>query len=690
MKKLIIKITVIILAASIFLVASSFSVFVYASKNIDYDFDEELFNTAKEDKTTYYYARGEEGDLIEVYKSTYNSVSEWTKFDDIGDNIKHGFIAMEDREYYKHSGVNAKRTVAAAINHIFKLKDSFGGSTITQQVIKNISGNNEASISRKIKEILRAMNVERNHSKDDIFELYLNIIPMSGNIHGVGAASEIYFGKEPHDLSVAEAATIVGITNAPTKYNPYNNPDACISKRNKVLYAMLDVGFINDVEYEEAVRSPLILSEENGNFGISSWFIETANNEILSDICSEYNLSKPAAKLVLRGCRVILTMNPDIQNILDDYFSNIDNLSDKVNDGLKYSMVVSDPYTGDLLGIIGNVGKKQGEQLLNYATSPIIPGSVLKPIALYAPLIDSGDIRWSTMIEDEPVEYINNDIPYPKNTPDVYEGSIDVNYALQKSKNTVAARLFERLGADVIFEQLKSTYGFDTLVENTKGKGGETISDKAMAPLALGQLSFGVSLKRLTEAYNVFSCGGELCSPRSYICVYGKDGKCLIKRDVTKKRVYSSETAQIMNQLLSNVVAVGTARQIRLKELIDVAGKTGTSGSDRDRLFVGYTPYFTAGIWCGYCNREGTVGFNTPNHLQIWDEVMRRIHNKIIFSEYNELLDVFDTSELIIAPYCSKSGMRPTEKCELDEDCQIKLGYFKSTDIPNENCDYSH
>lgn len=690
MKKLIVKITVIVLALSIFLLASSFSVFVYARRNIDYDFDEELFNSAKEDKTTYYYARDNAGDLIEVYKSTYDSVSEWTKFNDIGDNIKHGFIAMEDRDYYKHNGVNVKRTVAAAINHIFKLRDSFGGSTITQQVIKNISGNNEASILRKLKEILRAVNVERNHSKDDIFELYLNIIPMSGNIHGVGAASEIYFGKEPHELSIAEAATIVGITNAPTKYNPYTQPEACISKRNKVLYAMLDVGYIDNREYEEAIKTPLILSEGKGNFGISSWFVETANDEILTDICRDYDLSKAAARLLMRGSRVILTMNPDIQNILDDYFSNTDNLSAKIKDGLKYSMVVSDPYSGDLLGIVGNSGKKQGELLLNYATSAVKPGSVLKPLALYAPLIDSGEISWSTMIDDSPLEYTNDGALYPKNTPDIYEGYVDVNYALQKSKNTVAVRLYEKLGKETIFKHLKEVYGFDTIVESTKGKNGETISDKAMSPLALGQLSYGVSLRKLTEAYNVFSCGGELCSSRSYMCVYGRDGKCITRRDISKKRIYSSDTAQVMNQLLSNVVSLGTAKQIRLKELIDVAGKTGTSGNDRDRLFIGYTPYFTAGIWCGFGNQEGSVGYNSPNHLQIWDEVMRRIHNKIVFSGYNELPDVFETNELTVAPYCSKSGMRPTEECELDDDCEIRIGYFKSNALPDKNCDYNH
>ncbi len=691
MKKVLIFATVLITVIAILTALLSGAAIVYARKNIDYGFDEELFAKAKEDQTVYYYAYNSTGALTEIYKSSKNSIREWTRFEDIGANLKAGFIAMEDREFYNHKGVNIKRTFIAALNHLFKFRSSFGASTITQQVIKNISGDNDSSVLRKVKEIFRALNLERNHSKDDIFELYLNIIPMSGNMNGVGAAAEVYFGKEPHELSLSEAATIIGITNAPTKYNPYTNPDACIEKRNKVLYAMLDVGYINADEYDYAIKEPLVLSSGKGNFGISSWFIETANDEILGDISNKYGVSRVAAKLMMNGSRVILTMNPEIQKILEEYFENTDNLSEKVADGLNYSMIISDPHSGDLLGVIGNGGKKSGELLFNYATANVTPGSVLKPIALYAPLIENGRISWSTMLDDSPIEYIKNGddmIPYPKNTPDVYDGLIDVNDALKKSKNTVAIRLFELLGARSIFYNLKSVYGFDSLVESVKGTNGQTISDMSSAPLALGQLSYGISLRKLTEAYNVFPGEGVLCSGRSYINVYDRHGETIVSKEVHEKRVYSADTAAVMNQLLSNVVNNGTARQIRLKELVDVAGKTGTSGNDKDRLFIGYTPYFTAGIWCGFGKADRPVGFNNPSHLDIWDDVMQRIHGKLIFNGYSEELESFKTGNLIIAPYCSKSGSTPTEDCELDEDAEIRLGYFKPENVPAEKCDY--
>ena len=388
---------------------------------------------------------------------------------------------------------------------------------------------------------------------------------------------------------------------------------------------------------------------------------------------------------------MVEAQNLHIQNILENYFADTENLSEKFKDGLNYSMVISDSNSGNLLAIVGNGGKKQGERLFNYATTSVIPGSVLKPIALYAPLIEQRKIRWSTMLDDSPTDVIINDgveTPYPKNAPDVYDGMIDVNDALKRSKNTVAIRLYNLLGARSIFDNLRKNYGFDTLVESGSGVNGERVSDLASAPLALGQLSYGVSLRRLTEAYNAFPAEGILSRGRSYTKVFDRGGKILLESEAYNERILSKSTAQLMNQLLSSVVIDGTARQIRLKELVDVAGKTGTSGSDRDRLFIGYTPYFTAGIWCGYGSSDKPVGHNTPSHLNIWDEVMSIIHEHLIFHSFAEELKSFSTSELIIAPYCSESGLMPNANCELNENTSIRHGYFISDDFPNEECDY--
>ena len=691
MKRFIISLTAIISALALLLIILLGAVLVYARKNIDYRLDEELFSKAKEESTVYYYAYGEGGELEEVYKNLRSSAREWTDWEEIGDNLKRGFIAVEDREFYEHRGINFRRTVAAVINHIFKIRKSFGASTITQQVIKNISGDNETTVSRKVKEILRAFNLERNHSKDDIFELYLNVIPMAGNIYGVGSASDIYFDKLPSELSLCEAATLIGITNAPTKYNPYTNPEACINKRNRVLYAMLDAGAISREEYDEAVSTPLQLSDKGGDYAVSPWFVETATEDILADISHKYGLSYAAARLMLNGSKIVLTMDTKVQKIMEDYFEDTSNLSDKVNIGLNYSMVITDPYSGDLLGIIGNGGRKNGNLLFNYATAPVTPGSVLKPLALYAPLLESGAISWSTMIEDTPTQFMGegeNKTPYPKNSPDVYDGLIDVSTALKRSKNTVAVRLLEMLGTETAFNHLRDAYGFTGLVRSEISPSGSVISDLGPSPLALGQLSYGLSLRALTEAYGAFANSGVLCAGRSYVAVYGRDGKQIISKERSAKRIYSVETAQLMTQLLMGVVDDGTARQIKLKENVDVAGKTGTSGNDRDRLFIGYTPYYVAGIWTGYGKDNKEVGFNSPSHIEIWDEVMKRIHDALIFTGYDESQMSFNTDSLVVAPYCSRSGATPSELCELDEDATEKLGYFKQTDLPKSVCDY--
>ena len=481
----------------------------------------------------------------------------------------------------------------------------------------------------------------------------------------------------------------MGITNAPAKYNPYTKSEECIAKRNRVLYAMHSMGYINDNEYTLAVNSPLSLSNSKGNYGVSSWFIETAIADVTRDVCSEYSISRGAARLLLNGAKIILTMNPDVQKIMEDYFSNTENLSYKFNEGLKYAMVVSDPRSGNLIGIIGNGGTKHGELLLNHATTLVTPGSVIKPIGIYAPLIERGVITWSTVIDDSPVEYIGEEgIPYPKNSPDVYDGSIDINDALRKSKNTVAIRLFDMLGAERVFNHLYEDYGFQSLVKSSTGKNGEVISDIGAAPLALGQLSYGVSLRSLTESYNVFPSEGILRKGRSYTKIYDRNGDLILDNSESQKRIYSVDTAQVMNQLLSNVVSNGTAGQIKLKELVDVAGKTGTSGNDRDRLFIGYTPYFTAGIWCGFDSSEQSVGYNTPSHLNIWDEVMELIHEKLVFNSYQESLLGFSTDRLITAPYCPKTGLIPTEWCELNDDVNVKYGYYKPNIFPNNECEY--
>jgi penicillin-binding protein 1A len=345
-------------------------------------------------------------------------------------------------------------------------------------------------------------------------------------------------------------------------------------------------------------------------------------------------------------------------------------------------MTVTDSETGNLVGIVGRVGEKRANKLLNHALIPHTPGSVLKPIALYAPLIETEKINWASVFDDVPVEFIESSDtikPYPRNSPDVYDGLITVKDAVTFSKNTVAVRLCHMLGAKNIFNSLRDNYGFESLVEGDSG-----LSDIATAPMALGQLTRGVSLFRLTEAYSVFPSEGIRKEAKSYTRLVDYRGEKILGEKKNEKRILSEETSRIMNQLLMNVTGEGTARGLELKKNVDLAGKTGTSGNNRDKLFIGYTPYYTAGIWCGYENGGREVKGLSKGHLQIWDEIMCQIHlDKINKDEKKN----FSTDGLVYMPYCRDSGQLFDNVCTFDPRGDRRdFGYFKIGSQPSAQC----
>lgn len=648
-------------------------------KNINFELDESLFENSRRFESTVFYADGSESEDYSpvAIELSGNMRKLHYGLEEISPYVKRGVVAVEDKIFYEHSGIDIKRTALAAINYLTKRQKTFGASTITQQVIKNISGDNELSLKRKISEIIRALHIERNYSKEYILEVYLNVIPMGDSIYGVGAASRAYFGKEPSELSVEEAAALIGITNAPTAYSPYRNPDACMKKRNVILGVMLDDGIINDEEYSVAVNSELnVIPREEREDRFDSWFVETAIDEICVDLANKYGVTPSSARMMLLqgGYKVYTTMNPQIQTIMENYFENTDNLANEVENGLNYAMVVTDPQSGNLLGIIGRAGNKQGNRLLNHATVPHTPASTLKPIALYAPLIDEGIINWATVFDDVPVSFNERDgeyTEYPRNSPNVYDGLITVKDAVRLSKNTVAVRLCNLRGPKTVYRSLIDDFKFNTLVD----------TDANIAPMALGQLGKGISLLRLAEAYSVFPGEGVRRDVRSYLFVYDHNGKMILNNEEEGARIFKESTARIMNRLLMNVVESGTAASITLKNKVEIAGKTGTSGENRDKLFIGYTPRYLAGIWCGYDN-SSSISSMSKGHLQIWDEVMTEIYGDATERES------FSTEGLLYLPYCKDSGKEYSENCIYDpRGDRQEYGYFTAENKPNGECD---
>lgn len=687
--------SLILIILSAIVLFSFLGIYFYAETNIDYSLDEKLLSCARgESATRFFYdtSFGYGEYRPRELNTSFGSKSEnWYEYNEIGDNLKSAFIAVEDRSFFKHHGVNFKRTLYAAFNHLFHVKSKFGASTITQQLIKNLSGDNEQTIGRKFSELLRATHLENAHTKEEIFEAYLNVIPMGNGIVGVGSASREYFGKKPDSLTAAEAATLVGITNAPARYNPITNPQSCKEKRNSVLKTMLECGVIEAFEYENASKSELaVLEPLDEKSDVNSWLVETICDDISQDLAKSKKISKSAARSLLMngGFSVYTTVNPEVQSTLEHYFENVNNFPEAVSSGLQYSMVVLDSSNGNLLGIVGAVGKKSGNLLLNHALMPITPGSSLKPLALYAPALDKKLVNWATVFDDVPLEFKKTKEgeyqEYPKNYPQVYDGLITLSDALRLSKNTVAVRLYNLLGKESIFKSLKNDFGFDLVDSQTLSNGGK-LTDKASSPLALGQLSYGVSLRELTGAYTVFPRYGEYSKPRSYLAVFDDNGNLVLENTSEAKRVFATDTTQIMNQLLMRVTESGTAKQVTLDTVVDTAGKTGTSGNDKDRIFIGYTPYCTAGIWCGYPNKSKSIGAQSVSHLEIWDDVMREIHELLLGKE--DAVRSFSVKDVKRFPYCKDSGHLYSVNCMYDpRGVRLEYGYFTADNKPSGDC----
>ena len=617
----------------------------------------------------------------------------WCSYEDIPVHLRNAFVAIEDKRFFLHDGVDWSRTLQAAVNCVFRYDDRFGGSTITQQLIKNISADSEITIARKLREICRAIHLESHHSKEEILELYLNVVPMSQGCIGVGAAAARYYGKDVQDLTLSEAASLAAVTNSPTRYDPITSSENNRQRRNLILSEMQKQGMIAAGEAEAAMSETLtVIGSATEHPSVYNWYIETVLDDVIRDLMAKRGLSHEAAvKLVYHGGLSVYTlMDSEIQQTLESYFSEYRNLPTACRDGMQMGMTVMDSHTGDLLGIIGAVGEKTENRLLNYASGALrAPGSAIKPLSVYGPALEEGLIDYGSVFDDVPLRFIKNGSGYtlwPQNSPAVYSGLTDLPHAIAQSKNTVAVRVFEKLGAETSYAYMTRRLGFDTLVRSRRTEDGGKITDLASAPLALGQLSDGVSVRAMTAAYCALADGGMYHTPRTYVLVLDGQGKVLLENPGEEHRAFSETTACLLTELLRGVVENGTAASVRLDEKVDVAGKTGTSGESRDKWFIGYTPYLTAGIWCGYPDGNRSVTAGGPTHLEVWDAVMEELHEKII--PENEEPAAFQLAPgLVRAAYCRDSGGIPCEACRLDpRGNRVSIGLFVRGTEPKEAC----
>ena len=689
---LLFAITVGVLCAS--LLAGGVYVGVVAMR-LDVDVDMEVMESMRGSRTTRLYVPDEGVAREDLTLENYRPVEAdllfgdenmvWADTKEIPDTLREAFIAIEDRKFYTHHGVDWKRTAYAVLNYLFRFRDTFGGSTITQQLVKNVHGEAEVSAARKLKEIIRAIRLEKEYTKDEILTYYLNIVPLGNRCVGVRSAARYYFGKEPQDLTVEECATLAAITNAPARYEPVSHPKENQRRRNLVLTAMAECGFLTPKESEEAQTLEVVLNLTDPVYTDSehNWYTELVTSDVIRDLQTTLHISPSAATTMLYrgGLEIYTLMDPRVQKEMETYFQDTSHMPTVGGQVSNAAMVVMDPTTGDLLGVIGGVGKKTGSRLLNRATQAYYPpGSALKPLSVYGPALEENLITYATVFEDMPQETSLG--LWPHNSPSVYDGRVSVHKAIAKSKNTVSVQVLNMLGKEKAYEYLKNRLGFTGLIRGTENK-----TDLAAAPLALGQLTKGTTVQEMTAAFAPFANGGILCTPRSYLAVYDRKGEPILTTEREQKRVWSEDTAYIMTQMLGEVVEGGTARRITLKEIVDTAGKTGTSGGDQDKWFVGYTPYAVAGIHIGFDDNTPLPAGN-HTHLDAWDTVMHAIHGHLMQGEGESPRTFEKPKGIVTLPFCEDSGLVPWDACheELRGD-RTAYGVFKTGFVPTGTCD---
>ena len=700
-KRLLNAILIVIILITVTALILGLALAVYAIRNTEREIDSAIFEAISTStaSTIYYYKSEEERandiatelvgeDIYGGYRSTP------LEYEQIPQNIINAFVCIEDKRFFEHNGVDWKRTLGATANYFLKFRNEFGGSTITQQLIKNVTGEDSYSLKRKIQEIFWAVDLESKMSKQEILESYLNIINLSNGCYGIGAAAEYYFSKDVSDLTLGESVAIAAITNNPSYYDLKNNPENNKKRRNIILDEMLSQGYITDSEYREAYTKEIKLNIQNDNIGINTWYVDMVLEDVINDLVAEKGYTRERASQIIYtgGLKIYTAMDIEIQELIEKYYSNAKNFHQSDNkEEPQSAMIIINPYNGAILGVAGAIGKKQGNRLQNYATDAQRPaGSVIKPISVYAPALENKIVTWSTVYDDTPVNFSNVSSPtqanaWPKNVTRTYRGLTNINYAIEQSVNTVSVKVLTDVGLDTSFDFLKNKLHINSLIESRTLENGITITDKDYAALGLGQFNYGVSLLEMTAAYSIFVNKGIYSMPRSYYKVTDAGGNIILENEYNGEVVMSEENAIIMTKMLQNVLANGTAKSITLQNKIECAGKTGTTQDNCDRWYIGYTPYYVGGIWYGYEYPKPLNSSTNKICIETWDKIMTKLHQKYITENKPK---GFNTSENIVsAEYCKDSGLLICESCKKDpRGDRSEIGYFVKGTEPKQKC----
>lgn len=602
----------------------------------------------------------------------------WIDSTQIPQVMKDAIVAIEDERFYNHGGFDFKRTIGATTKWVLSKvgigSADYGGSTITQQVIKNITNEKDNTPARKVKEIMRAIALEKELTKDEILTMYLNIAYFANNCNGVEAAAQTYFDKTAAELTLAEAASIAGITQYPSEYDPFTHPENNIEKRNIVLMKMNELGYISDAEYQEAAASDLVLNSagRSGADQMTSYFVDQVINDVVRDLMEQKAYSEDfATRMVYNGgLKIYATIDVDIQDIMEDVFTDTSNFP-TTGMGAQAAMVVIDPYTGQVKGIMGGLGEKTNVRGWNRATQMTRqPGSSIKPLSVYSPAIDTGKVSEVTQVVDEEIT-IGDDKWKPKNAYSGFLGEMTVKEAITRSSNIPAVKILDMVGVQTSINYLRDKYHISTLVDQ----------DRNYSSLALGGLTKGVTVEDMAAAYAVFANSGRYIAPHTYTKVLDARGNVILSNDSDSTQAISAASAFIMTDLLRSVVTspYGTGGGAQLSSM-PTYGKTGTTDDDCDKWFVGFTPYYSAACWYGFDNPSSlsAAGVSGNPSVNVWRQVMSRIHANLNAKEISR------PSGVVEATVCEISGALPTNSCP------SITGYFVEGTVPRTYCDAEH
>lgn len=697
---------------------------------------------AMDENSVIYYQDKNTGQLVELQTLSGKENRELVTYEQIPEDLINAFVAIEDKTFWEHNGVNWKRT-AGGLFYMLTGRNLQGGSTIDQQLIKNLTKYKDVTVTRKIVEIFTALELEKNYDKKVILTTYLNKIYLGNGCDGVQAAAKYYFGKDVWDLDLAECASLAGITNNPSLYAPYGQvevvrytckdckdyyldkkPDVCETcggknfdggavwtnrEYNKARQELIlkemakpdispDGAYITEAERDAAIAKPLVFmrdaqtlpddgtdAQESRPSTVYSWYVEAVIREATQALMEETGHDEKACRdrVFSGGLSIVCAYDPEVQVAIDAVYNDPETLSNYVSKKGQKAMsniTIVDNSTGYVVAMGSTAEKTVNRGSIWPMTSRRQPGSSIKPLSVYAPAIEMGLITPASVVDDNP--YLLNGQLWPLNVSATYGGLTSVWDAVTVSLNTVALRVVEMMTPQESYNFMENKLGFTTLEPYYVNSLGEVKSDIDRSPLSMGGLTWGVTTYEMAAAYATFPRNGEFKKATTVLEIRDSNGNVIRDNEPEATWPISQKTAYYINSMLTNVVNAGTGTYARIPGQT-VAGKTGTTNSKYDLWFCGYTSYYTGAVWVGYKENEqiDDNGSRYGPAMKLWKQVMEPLH------EGKENAP-FPVPENLNSYYvCADCGKKATDACANDiRGSRTRSFRLFAGDAPTEEC----